>query len=399
MATAKNKLVINLAIDPGFSGCKMVVGNNDYHILLPVIPFCILDVTGHEEKYTVLSDKDILYKKDGRSYLIGGIVKKALLTDTVMSSAKTDYENFTTNVSRFRTDLFRIALEACMAWALKNYKDSYEAEFNKTIYDLNNFENVELRVGVALPHANINEYNEDVYKAVECRHVFTVNFGGVECPVEFTVKKGGSDVTSQTIMALLNETMNDFGEDVSADVKEETLPAVVIDAGYHTVGRALLTEALTIEKDGSDTKYAMANVNESVSEELKKYNIIYSSATIDELYQRGRTLDGVVYNNGSREEVDVDIVALKDSMVEQNVNLMMDEFGKLYNDFNGIRKIIVAGGSGEIYYKYIIKYFETKGMKRAASRCFLASGTLNGKAIEPIMTIAAGTYKNMIAMQ
>lgn len=399
MATAKNKLVINLAIDPGFSGCKMVVGNNDYHILLPVVPFCILDVTGHEEKYTVLSDKDILYKKDGRSYLIGGIVKKALLTDTVMSSAKTDYENFTTNVSRFRTDLFRIALEACMAWALKNYKDSYEAEFNKTIYDLNNFENVELRVGIALPHANINEYNEDVYKAVECRHVFTVNNGGVEYPVEFTVKKGGSDVTSQTIMALLNETMNDFGEDVSADVKEETLPAVVIDAGYHTVGRALLTEALTIEKDGSDTKYAMANVNESVSEELKKYNIIYSSATIDELYQRGRTLDGVVYNNGSREEVDVDIVALKDSMVEQNVNLMMDEFGKLYNDFNGIRKIIVAGGSGEIYYKYIIKYFETKGMKRAASRCFLASGTLNGKAIEPIMTIAAGTYKNMIAMQ
>lgn len=399
MATAKNKLVINLAIDPGFSGCKMVVGNNDYHILLPVVPFCILDVTGHEEKYTVLSDKDILYKKDGRSYLIGGIVKKALLTDTVMSSAKTDYENFTTNVSRFRTDLFRIALEACMAWALKNYKDSYEAEFNKTIYDLNNFENVELRVGVALPHANINEYNEDVYKAVECRHVFTVNIGGVEYPVEFTVKKGGSDVTSQTIMALLNETMNDFGEDVSADVKEETLPAVIIDAGYHTVGRALLTEALTIEKDGSDTKYAMANVNESVSEELKKYNIIYSSATIDELYQRGRTLDGVVYNNGSREEVDVDIVALKNSMVEQNVNLMMDEFGKLYNDFNGIRKIIVAGGSGEIYYKYIIKYFETKGMKRAASRCFLASGTLNGKAIEPIMTIAAGTYKNMIAMQ
>lgn len=398
MAT-KNKLVINLAIDPGFSGCKMVVGNNDYHILLPVIPFCILDVTGQEEKYTVLSDKDILYKKDGHSYLIGEIVKKALLTDTVMSSAKTDYENFTTNVSRFKTELFNIALEACMAWALKNYKDSYESNFKSSIYELNSFDNIELHVGVALPHANINDYNEDVYKAVECKHNFTANIGGVEYPVEFAVKKGGSDVASQTIMALLNETMNDVGEDVSPDVKEETLPAVVIDAGYHTVGRALLTEALTIEKDGSDTKYAMANVNESVSEELKKYNIIYSAATIDELYKRGRTLDGVVYNNGTREEVDVDIVALKDSMVEQNVNLMMDEFCKLYNDFNGIRKIIIAGGSGNMFYRYIIKYFESKGMKRAASRCVLASGKLNGETVEPVMSIAAGMYKNMVSMQ
>lgn len=397
MAKTK-KTVMIVAIDPGFSGCKMVVGNKKYHLGLPVIPFTILDITGQEDKYTSLTTNDIIIQKNSRVYMIGEKVKKALLTDTVMNQAKTDYENFTTNVTRFKTELFDTALEACIAWGLYNYRKEYEKDFDSAPYELENIDDgVEVRVGVALPHANINEFNEDIYKCVECRHSCSIRTGSDTVTVNFTVKKDNSKVASQTIMALLNETMNDLGQDVDDNVKDEFLPAVIIDAGYHTVGRALLTEALTIEKDGSDTKFAMANVNESASEELKKYNLIRDAATIDELYKRGRTLDGTVYNNGAREEIDVDIVELKNRMVQQNVNLMMDEFCKIYDDFTGIRKIIVAGGSGKMYYEYIVKYFEDKGMKRASSRCNLASGTLNGQSVDPVMAIASGLYKTMAA--
>lgn len=396
MAKSK-KIVLNVAVDPGFSGCKMVIGNNKYHTKLPVIPFSILDITGHENKYT-LGENDIVILKNGHSYMVGEKVKKALLTDTVMSQAKTDYENFTTNVTRFKTELFNIAMEACIAWGLHTYKKMYEVALKETPYEINNLdESVDIKVGIALPHANINEFNEHIYKSIEAKHVYDVKIGTEVISFEYNIKKGNSNVASQTIMALLNETMNDFGQDVDDNVKDEFLPALIIDAGYHTVGRAILTEALSIEKDDSDTKYAMANVNESVSEELKKYNLVYSAATIDELYKRGRTLDGVVYNNGVRDEVDVDIVALKNSMVEQNVNLMMDEFSKIYNDFSGIRKIIVAGGSGKVYYEFMIKYLKNKKMDRAAARCHLASGTLNGEPVDPVMAISSGLYKTMAA--
>lgn len=392
---AKKKNVLNVAIDPGFSGCKMVIGNDKYHVELPVIPFIILDITGQEEKYS-LSENDIVILKNNGSFMVGEKVKKALLTDIVMSKAKTDYETFTTNVTRFKTELFNAALEACIAWGLNTYKHMYENKYNESPYELNSIdETVEVKVGIALPHANMEEYSQDIYRCVECKHSYTIKTGNSVIPVEYTVKKGNSRVFSQTIMALLNETMNDVGQDVDENVKEEFLPALIIDAGYHTVGRALLTEALTIEKDASNTTFAMANVNESVSEALKEYNLLYSSATIDELYGRARTLDGVLYSNGTREEIDVDIVALKDKLVEQNVNLMMDEFCKIYDDFRGIRKIFIAGGSGKMYYEYIINYFKGKKMDRAASRCYLASGTLNDKPVDPIMAIASGTYKSM----
>ena len=53
--------------------------------------------------------------------------------------------------------------------------------------------------------------------------------------------------------------------------------------------------------------------------------------------------------------------------------------------------------SFEMDCNHLLQYFEDKGMKRASSRCNLASGTLNGQSVDPVMAIASGLYKTMAA--
>lgn len=376
---------IVLAIDTGFDGGKICVNDN-----LINIPFMIQDISSDEEGYALrrIDDSFIRCIKDGKTYLLGEVARTFLLNDSRRENRRSDMEVFYT-LDRFNMPQFEVALDAFIAYGLYCYQDISAKDKDLETFKLSEINDWDIYVGVALPHQFIDKYIPVVESYLKKEQNLKLIVGMDETgDIKYQIKE--TFYNSQVICALINEAVDDDGND-REDSPYDNLPALILDGGYKTFGYFEFARDESITNDASNIDYAMKNINDRVAAILsEKTGTAYTDYMVDELALKHEC---VRYLNGDKVE-SIDVAAEKEIILEEISKKLIDHLNEKYRNLLDIKMILVAGGTGYAYYKYIKEYCEKE---RPYIKVVLAcKDGFKGKECNPVYAVVCGLYKDML---
>lgn len=375
---SKKRVII--VVDTGFDGCKMCI--NGYVLN---IPFMVEDITTRE--VNIFSDKSssnyIIARMDGKTYLVGERARQSLLElDHRTDAAQMD--TFYT-IGRFADTKYRVGLKTCLAYGLYMYANSTD---EKLIEELNNG-NVEIVIGVALPHQQDEELWTNHVKPILMKPIDVILEVGSRMPVhfDFNINETNMYHNSQAISAMFAVTLKEDGSTDMNEIDPKHRPLLVIDAGYMTVGIFKLSRDGRIDQAESNQQYAMHNINTAVAGEVKKYRPEIEGYNIEALALSGET---VRYKESGSYRT-IDIADLRKKQIIVTAENLMNYLVTKFNDLLDIKSAIVAGGTGKIYNEYLAPEFEKRGIRN-----ILATPTIDGKEYEPVFAVAIGLYRSLL---
>lgn len=380
------KNTIEIALDAGFSGNKIAVNKNLYDI-----PFSIQDITDEESRYELrrIDDDYVRVEKDGRIYLIGRAAKEYALDMDKSKSIKTTMEAFST-MERYNMQLFEIALQAFLVYGLQRYaKDSRKSENPFRAEDI---ENWDIHVGVALPHEHLEELapivNEYLDKGVDISIMI-----GTDKKIHYKFTPASKSYNSQVVSMLYNEVVTNELDDVTGEKDiYSMLPALVLDAGYKTLGKFKMAVDSSIVGDDSDTNFAMLNINEKVVAEINAVRPGFSEYQIDEMCAKGEVVRYI--DEESDKPAFLDVRAIKEKHLKQTCDELIAHLCAEYDNLLDFKCILIGGGTGEQYYPYIKDFCEKE---RSYLKVILAgSEDFYGKPCGPVHAIVAGLFKEIL---
>lgn len=380
----KKQLVI--AIDPGFDACKIIINKEDY-----TIPFVAQDITDILDSYD-LRRKDENFIKcefEGKTYIVGEVARTYLLTNERRSDIKAEMEEFYT-LARFKNKSYEVCINAFIAYALCQYEKS-SIKSGKDIFRVSELEQWEMIVGVALPH----QYMDDLIPLMESyliknRTNFKLTIGDASA-VEFTFNINECIFNSQTICALLNEVTDENGNDIEGLSVFDTLPALILDGGYKTFGMFLFERDQSITGAESNQDYAMKNINEAVAEQIRKHKPDVYDYMIEELCKKKEILR---YLDDDDKIVEIDVQKIKDEIMDLKIADLVKYLLKKYDNLLEVKTVLISGGTGQIYFPKIKKYF-SENREYLVDKTTLPTGMFNGKPIAPVNAIVIGLFKDM----
>lgn len=380
------KNTIEIALDAGFSGNKIAVNKMLYDI-----PFAIQDITEEEGRYELrrIDDDYVRVEKDGRIYLIGRAAKEYTLDMDKSKSRKTTMEAFST-MERYNMQLFEIALQAFLAYGLQRYaKDSRKSENPFHAEDADKWD---IHVGVALPHKHLDELAPIVNGYLDKGIDISIMIGtDKEAHYQFT--PASKSYNSQVVSMLYNEVVTNDLDDVTGDRDiYSMLPALVLDAGYKTLGKFKMAADESIVGDDSDTNFAMLNINEKVVTEISAVRPGFSEYQIDEMCAKGEVVRYINTDTGKPEYLDV--CAIKEKYLKETCADLIAHLCSEYDNLLDFKCILIGGGTGDQYYPYIKEFCEKE---RPYLKVILAGGEdFYGKPCGPVHAIAAGLFKEIL---
>lgn len=379
-----NKKIV-LAIDAGFDGGKICVNG-----ILLNIPFMIQDISSNEEDFELrrIDDNFIRCIKDGKTYLLGTVARTFLLNESRRENRRSEMEVFYT-LDRFNMPQFEVALDAFIAYGLYQYSKISNESKELESFNLSEIGDWDIYVGVALPHQYIDKYMSVVKTYLNKEQDLKLIVGTEETgDIKYKIKE--TFYNSQVICALINEAVDDNGED-SEDSPYDNLPALILDGGYKTFGYFEFARDESISNDASNMDYAMKNINDRVAAMLnEKTGTTYTDYMVDELALKHETIHYL--ENGSVKSIDV--ASEKEAILEETSQKLIEHLNKRYRDLLDVKMILVAGGTGYAYYKYIKEYCEKE---RPYIKVVLAcQNGFMGKECNPVYAVVCGLYKDML---
>lgn len=375
---------IVLAIDTGFDGGKICVNGN-----LINIPFMIQDISSDKEDYELrrIDDSFIRCIKDGKTYLLGEVARTFLLNESRRENRRSDMEVFYT-LDRFNMPQFEVALDAFIAYGLYCYSKISKADKNIETFSLSEINEWDIYVGVALPHQFIDKYIPVVEGYLKKEQNLKLIVGTDETgDINYSIKE--TFYNSQVVCALINEAVDDNGND-SEDSPYDNLPALILDGGYKTFGYFEFARDESITNDASNIDYAMKNINDRVAAMLsEKTGTPYTDYMVDELALKNEDVHYIENN----EVKTINVASEKEAVLEEISQKLIEHLNERYRNLLDIKMILVAGGTGYAYYKYIKDYCEKE---RPYIKVVLAckNGFL-GKECNPVYAVVCGLYKDM----
>lgn len=396
MSKEKIKGRILVAIDTGFDGCKMRVNG-----LKMNIPFVIQDITETEQNYNLrrIDDSFVRCTIGEHTYIIGEVARTYLLSSAQRAGRADIMEEWYT-MARFKTSLFETALSAFIAYGLHQYSE-YTIKQNKDIFLLEESDKWDIMVGVALPHTYVDTYMSDIHlyiagtKEEPKVHELEISVGSKE-PIHCNFRVSRTFFNSQLICVLLNELLNDDGEDIEeGKVIYDYLPALVIDAGYKTLGNCEFGIAENIIMGDSNTEYAMMNINNIVAEQVRNEaddNSICQGYMVDELVKRKDKVNYLKENKACS----IDVGKIKKTVFKETTGKLIDYLLKKYNNLLEEKMIIVAGGTGSQYYPAILEFCKEKRSYLADNVILAGDQEAYGCKCEAIYAVVTGLYKDMV---
>jgi len=160
------------------------------------------------------------------------------------------------------------------------------------------------------------------------------------------------------------------------------------------VGNYVLDNDDSVKQAESDTTYAMKNVNESVAEKLRDKDPSITAIRVESIVntQNGKLkyLDGT--DGKVKEE---NIKTLWEEEVKKKADELVGYLAKQHNNFIDINSIVIAGGTGKLYYPYF-KAWEEKKFESLRGKIILANRGFKGEEIDPVYAVSVGLYKNMV---
>ena len=288
---------------------------------------------------------------------------------------------------------FEIVLKGVIGYGLIQYEELTKND--KVPFRVSELADYRLIVGISLPHSEYKKrWNGGVREVLCKKHEFEVYVGGIG-KVAFNFELSYKDVfhNSQAFSVYFCQFVDDEGYEIEeADAYK---PILFVDCGYHTVGNFVLQKDDSINRDESDTTYAMKNVNESVAEKLRDKDPSMTAIRVESIIN---TQNGeFVCKNKKEDKTSIEnITALWEAEVQKKANELVEYLADHHNDLVDIRSIVVAGGTGNLYYPYI-KEWEDKKFGHLKDKIILADRGFHGEKIDPVYAVAVGLYKNMVS--
>lgn len=381
---------INVAIDTGFDGAKIIVNGFIYHV-----PFQIQDITEETASYTYHRD-DANYIRatiDDKTYLVGQVARTYLLSRKKRQAKESNMEVYYT-MDRYKMELFRDALYSFIAYGLYRYSmDSITSNKVET-FRLAEIGNYDIYCAIALPHQFVSDIVPYCEKYLAPEISLSLQIGSSN-PINIKFKIKDTYYNSQVVCAWINEVIDDNGCDIEGnDDPYKKLPALIIDAGYKTVGEFEFGRDESISGDASNMEYAMLNVNRRTAQKISELKQGYCDYMIDELYRKNETVN---YFTEDGQVASLSIKKLRDEVFEESAYAFIDHILGKYDQLLDIKSILIAGGSGKFYYPFIRKFCE-KERAYLAKNVILANSKhgFMGRPCEPIFAVVCGLYKDML---
>lgn len=380
------RLVISL--DTGFDGCKIVVNEQLFRE-----PFVVEDITDVVNQYPMnIKNKDyIRYEKDGRVYLVGQMARKSLQEADHRARAGSELDTFYTT-GRFGTNLFRAGLEAFLGYALCRYEEYTNENKGTEKFSIEDIKNWDIHVGTALPHQFMDEiWKTNVKGYLVGHHEFNLYIGGRTISFNFDLKEDNCVYNSQAICALIDKVTDDKGSMIENDKTiYDYLPALIIDAGYKTVGKFKLARDGRMDKPESNMTYAMDNINNVVAAKVREKEPEFQSYMVEEMYFTGEE----VYYEGENGLETFNIREMRDKETDEMAKKLMEYLMVEHRKLLDIKIILLAGGTGAAYYKTINEFCSKRANLK--DKVWLADNGFNGDKCDPVFAIAIGMYKAMV---
>lgn len=392
---SKRRVMI-ISIDPGFDAFKVIVNGEQYTLAKDVVR------TKEDNLLSVKRDDDYILSHyiAGESFFVGPNARK-LLSNKNYQEIQNKRETADTELeTRFTTQEFEIGLWTSIGYALIRYSNDYPEEFDIEAYtawikkdetrDKNKdkyYADLVFAVAVALPNDAMNEWasvKNMLLKPVE----FTIETIWGEYEINLKFQDGQLIVNSQVVVAMLGELIDNEGNTTALD--NNTLPAIVIDGGYRTVGMFELSEALSVEDGESNIDFAMHNVNIEVANELQAepYNRTdIHSYNIEKLIEKKEI---VRYKNKDGIVEEAPLKDIRQEKINEKCTGLIKHLEEKFNDLLDVKQIIIVGGTGSVYYP-IIKDYIDKNYSYINVR--LIESEMNGKPVPPVFAVAMGMYR------
>lgn len=389
MAEKSSKIV--LSVDPGFDSSKVTYEGGETF----KIPKEVVEVTGMSGLFIGAKSNDYIKVSyiEGKEHLVGayaarflneaqqderaGANEKATIADTYATFETTDKE--IAIMTSAAVALINMAKEGGKGLVLtKNSDGSFDLSCDKA----------DVYISIALPHDAVGTAWGYIKKYIFEEKKFTVELAdGI---YNVNIKVTDAYGLSQVVVALVGAISDDNGQiDMNGSyLGKDSLPALIIDGGYKTLGKFLFTTVMSVDGGESNQDYAMMNIHEKVAEKLiEEYNRKeMNSRKVKRIMEESGEIP-YIKEDGSAGMVDVK--ALVNEEIEVTCNTMIKEFEEKYNNLLDIKMVLVTGGTGAAYYPIIKKILAGKPWIKVV----LTDYEFYGRNISPEYAISVGAFK------
>lgn len=375
-----NKIIAIL--DPGFSGCKIVINGQTYNI-----PFAFQDITDKEDGFKHSESSSLFVRSliGDRTYLFGDLALAYMRNPKNMKNKNAETEAFY-SMDRFGTDIFNSAAITMMAYALLLY-----TEDEKNGVTLEDLKTIPVIMGATLPQQNYEEYLPTVSEKFKKTHDINILRGSSTENVTFTVKRFYGN--GQALSALNKELANDDGSENVNSPYYSKVPLLIIDAGYKTVGIVEMDESYQVTYSESNTSMAMKNINDAVADQLRAFDPDINGYEIDALYEKKKSVR--YYDEQDHVTKEISVVEPRDKELANMANKLMTYLEDKFARFRRIEGILVAGGTGKEFHPHIKEYISTR-YAHLAETTLLADSPFQGEECDPVFAVAVGMYKYVV---
>lgn len=380
--------LISISIDNGYDCIKIVVNGLTYKLESDVMKWEIKKVNSLGTSNA--EEKNMYYKDEFNSYAVGYRARNIMQYNKTNEEVK-KVEVLLKDEKRIVSEEFTIGCKTAIAYALRQYEKATGRKID--------FKNVDLIIGLALPHGLVEDYRVNVASKLSGENHYEVYFGSEVVKYDYEIKKGAVVVVSQVEAGILGELYDCRG---NAKAPQNTaitrFPTLALDGGYKTFGVAPIYDAeFTLYGDltESNTNYAMLNVYEKMANDIKtKYGRKPTARELNELI----TINDVEYNVGNIDGKVQYINLLEErEKVIQNIAYEFVEYLKNLPNTEALqvfKSVFVFGGTGNAFYKYLK---EKIGHQIGEDKVILAKAEIDGTDVAPVYAVAVGLYKVLIA--
>lgn len=386
---------IVISTDVGFNGIKVIVGTEEKELFNFHTDSDVFEVTNLTSVGSGTNLEDTIYVKEESSntkktFVVGKAAKEYLTTpdakkqveeDTFYTMGDTEEEGY----KRFFSASFKKLHLAVIYRAVNTL--SHMKDYSDI---LSSSDKYKLHIKVELPHS--------IYKDSSYLSVIS---GNIKQADERLMFKTHLDGTYNKLPQLINDAEISFMSQVIAAViceldsnEELNTPVFALDCGGNTIGIAMIENTMQVA-DGatSNRDYAVNNINAAAVQQIMELTDNELELDINQVEEIAMSKGADSYKYWSDKQDKSVSINIKEvyakAVVDTAKKLAAHCFDRYKRDIGRCNTILIAGGTGEIYYKTLKKEFE----KKLDAAIILAEGEVTGTKNGSIFAVCAGGFK------
>ena len=308
-----------IGLDMGYSGPKCFHGNGNF-----VFPNFCQKITG--EMFSDLSKSELVYedKRTGDKYCVGDLAIKTISQDDVVDE-DTIYER-----NHYMHPDFVIKFRTALALALWNTQTDGSDVFLQT----------------GLPPEYIKKDEPYLRKAIEGRHVFSLQMGKEKKDFDITLSPNMIDVMYQPMGSFWSVVVDNDGN-VTKDIKTYmTSNIAIFDGGFVTLDKFIVKGKQLLRKD-TNANLGMKRILEETRKQIQdEFDIDISIPAMQTCLKTGDFAVTDLINMVERR------YSIESYLETANRIVREEAFDSIKTFLPSTRYLIMTGGTGAAWYEY-----------------------------------------------